>query len=233
MSEDAARRNREAAVSVERKTACAILYFDMQGFTRALDELDRSERAEQNLRAFFEAWGDFRNLLIRPREMAFRYNYYLANRIGDAFVVFSFVERAESWFVFATHYVPAVFDEFRAAVRAFYPDFRSHLKTAIYTTADGVVPYFQTAPIPDEVMGKATIARRDFISSGINVCARIDGLDEADRYVFLCNRPVQERLARAYAESSSLLADFVDLGERELRGLSQPERIFGYRELDS
>lgn len=218
---------RKAPEPIERKTARAVIYLDIQGFTRCLDEMDSADNSEELLAAYFSAWGKFRNLLIRPREVSFKFNYYLANRIGDAFVIFSFVDRAESWFVFTTNYVAGIFEEFRAEVAAVFPEFRTHLKSTIYTTPSGFVPYFQTGPIPDEIMGKATIARRDFISSGINVCARIDALEEADQYTFLCNGPVHERLARAYAESS-IAGGFVDLGERRLRGLKNPERIWGY-----
>ena len=217
-------------VITERKEAHAVIYLDIQGFTRCLDDLDAAENSEELLKAFFEAWGKFRNLLIRPREFSFKFNYYLANRIGDAFVILSFVDRVESWFVFVTHYVAMIFDEFRAEVSAFYPELTTHLKTTIYTTPSGVVPYFQTAPIPPEVMGQQTIARRDFIASGINTCARIDALDEADDFTFLCNGPVFDRMARAYAESS-IPDEFEDLGRRTLRGLKAPERVYGFRRL--
>ncbi len=211
----------------ERKEASAIIYLDIGGFTRSLDDLDSAENAEELLKLYFESWGKFRNLLIRPREVAFKYRYYLANRIGDAFVIFSFVDRAENWFVFVTRYVVKIFDEFCAEVSAFYPELSNHLKVTIYSRPDGVVPYFQTNPIPDDTIGQQTIARRDFISSSINICARIDALDEADEFTFLCNRPVYDRLALAYADTP-IAAGFVDLGERQLRGLKKTEQIFGY-----
>lgn len=215
-------------VDVERKEAHAILYLDIQGFTRCLDELDAAPGAEESLKAFFAAWGKFRDLLIRPREITFKHKYYLANRIGDAFVIFSFVDRPESWFVFATHYIARIFAEFRAEVSAFYPEFTTHLKTTIYTTPNGRVPYFQTAPIDMGILGQQTIARRDFIAPGINTCARIDALGAADEFDFLCNGPVYDRMARAYAESR-IATEFHDLGEHVLRGLKTPERIYGYR----
>ncbi len=212
----------------EKLEASALIYLDIRGFTRCLDDLESSEDADALLTGYFNAWGTFRNLLIRPRELTFRRDYYLANRIGDAFVVFAFVDRPSSWFVFVTDYLQKIFDEFQERVRSFYPSLDTHLKIVIYSAADGVVPYYQTNPIPDDILGKQTIARRDFISSGINICSRIDGLDESDHFQFLCNRPVYERLSAEYAAFPAG-ERFVDLGPRQLRGVRRTEHIFGYR----
>jgi hypothetical protein len=95
------------------------------------------------------------------------------------------------------------------------PGLAPHLKVSMYTTPEKRVAYYETDVISDEVMGHMTISRRDFFSTAINRCARMDAFPAADTSELVCNQAIRNLLVR---EASVSPREFRSLGLKALRG---------------
>lgn len=207
-----------------------MLYADVCGFTALLDHLESEPDGPARMIRYLAAWEPLRDTLVRDPQGQWS-RFYLANRAGDAFVVLVFERDARRWFAYVTEFLARHFATFVGEVRQLHPGARSHLKVSIYSNAARRVPYFETGVMSDEVARGYTIARRDFLCTAMNKCARMDAMPEADEAVFLCNAEAFVHLTASGREGGSLdPASFDDLGERELRGFRTPERIYGYRQ---
>jgi class 3 adenylate cyclase len=211
---------RARADAPRRRTARAVLYADIRGFTSTLDRLESAPDGAERMTEYLAAWQRFRDALVRDTEFN---RFYLANRVGDAFVLLVFERDARRWYAFVREHLSGRFEDFAAAVRALDPSADPHLKVSLYSNADKKVVYYETAVMSDELVGGYSIARRDFLCTAINKCARLDALPEADTSELLCN---EGAFAWLSGEGAVEAGRFTDLGERELRGFRERERVY-------
>ena len=202
-----------------RKThpASAMLYADIKGFTSMMSRLEalRPDIRARRMRRFVKAWGEFRDALIRPKPKRKFSGFYLANRVGDAFIVLVFPTDPKIWLEYVRGYLPAKFGKLAKVMQKIDPGLAPHLKVSMYTTPEKRVAYYETDVISDEVMGHMTISRRDFFSTAINRCARMDAFPAADTSELVCNQAIRNFLVR---EGSISPREFRSLGLKALRG---------------
>jgi class 3 adenylate cyclase len=214
--------------TVRRRHAAAVLYADICGFTALLDHLESEPDGAVRMGEYLAAWERLRDALVRDPDGHWT-RFYLANRAGDAFVVLVFERDARRWFGYVAEYLGRHFAEFAATVRRLHPEAAPHLKVSLYTNEARKVPYFETGVMRDEVAGGYTIARRDFLCTAMNKCARLDAMPEADRALFLCNAGAYAHLVAGGEDGGGLEPGrFADLGMRELRGFRTPERLYAF-----
>jgi hypothetical protein len=212
-----------------RKThpASAMLYADIKGFTSMMSRLEAlsPDVRARRMRRFVKAWGEFRDALIRPKPKRKFSGFYLANRVGDAFIVLVFPADPKVWLEYVRGYLPDKFGKLARVMERIHPGLTPHLKVSMYTTPEKRVAYYETDVISDEVMGHMTISRRDFFSTAINRCARMDAFPAADTSALICNQGVRDFLVKEAAVSPR---EFRNLGLKTLRGIeSEPkERHF-------
>lgn len=203
-----------------------MIYADIRGFTATLDRLETDAESTEKMKGYLAAWQHMRDALVRHPTGATK-GFYLANRVGDAFVILVFTHDAKRWHEYITTFLAERFQEFSAAVRLLDARSDPHLKISLYTGENKKVVYFETAVMKDDLVRGFTIARRDFLCTAINKCARMDALEEADRATYLCNGAAQRYLLSTEEGGGGLSAEhFVHLGEREFRGFREREAVF-------
>ena len=209
-----------------RKThpASAMLYADIKGFTAMMSRLEalRPEVRARRMRRFVKAWGEFRDALIRPRPKRKFSGFYLANRVGDAFIVLVFPADPKTWLEYLRGYLPTKFGKLAKVMQGIDPGLTPHLKVSMYTTPEKRVAYCETDVTSDEIMGHMTISRRDFFSTASNRCARMDAFPAADTSALVCNQAIRDFLVKEAAVSPR---EFRSLGLKTLRGFeSEPKQ---------
>jgi len=197
-----------------------MIYLDIRGSTALMDAMT----SDAELLHLARCWQVLRDRLLQPR--AGGGSVYLANRIGDACLLFCFAMGPRDLFRYLTVELQLLFQEFCDALGEL-PGAAPRLSPADLklSVVGGGCDYYETERVPDGLLGHRSCARRDFLGPSINKLARLDALPEAEEYVFLCNAAVRDELAATPEVDASLL---VDLGLRELRGFKEPERVFGY-----
>ncbi|MDP3273817.1 MAG: hypothetical protein Q8Q09_01390 [Deltaproteobacteria bacterium] len=213
----------------KQRTATAVLYADIRGFTATLDRIESETLATDKMKHYLLAWQAMRDSLVRDRTGATK-GFYLANRVGDAFVILVFEKDPLRWHSYIVGYLRERFAEFAEQVRALDPLADPHLKVSLYSTVDKRVPYYETGVMSDELVRGLTIARRDFLCTAINKCARMDAMPEADTSVLLCNEAVFRWLVLDRPDGGALARErFDDLGEQEFRGFRKRERVYALK----
>lgn len=211
-----------------RREATAVIYADIRGFTATLDRLETDAESTEKMKGYLAAWTQMRDALVRHPSGATK-GFYLANRVGDAFVILVFTHDAKRWHEYITIFLAERFQEFSSAVRKLDAHSDPHLKISLYTGEKKKVVYYETAVMKDDLVRGFTIARRDFLCTAINKCARMDSLEAADRATYLCNGAAQRFLVSTEEGGGGLSsARFEHLGEREFRGFREPEVVFAY-----
>ncbi len=209
-----------------RREATAVIYADIRGFTATLDRLETDAESTVKMKGYLAAWQQLRDALVRHPSGATK-GFYLANRVGDAFVILVFTHDAKRWHEYITAFLVERFQEFSTSVKLLDAQSDPHLKVSLYTGENKKVVYYETAVMKDELVRGFTIARRDFLCTAINKCARMDALEEADLSRYLCNGAAQ-RFLLSEAEGGGALnaAMFRSLGPRSFRGFREPEEVF-------
>jgi class 3 adenylate cyclase len=211
-----------------RKTqrAHAIIYADIKGFTSALASIESrpDESRRRAMSKFVTAWAAFRDALVRPTPSDPFARFYLANRVGDAFIILVFTQNASVWMRYVTEHLHGHFESVRKVMKQLDPDSDPRLKVSAYTDADQRVRYYETEVMAPQVIGNMTIARRDFFCTAINKCARMDTMPEADHSLLLCNKHVRDFLVDACP--SLEITAFRPLGTRPLHGFADAEAIY-------
>lgn len=205
-----------------RREATAVLYADIRGFTATLDRIESEEDSTEKMKGYLAAWQLLRDALVRDEAGATK-GFYLANRVGDAFVILVFEKDPRRWYHYVTNYLSERFAAFADAVRRIDPQSDPHLKVSLYSTPSKKVAYYETGVMNESIVRGFSIARRDFLCTAINKCARMDALPEADTSVLLCNKGAHDWLA---SEGDIDASRFVDLGLIELRGFREKEHVF-------
>jgi class 3 adenylate cyclase len=206
----------------KRREATAVLYADIRGFTATLDRIESEADGAEKMKGYLAAWQVLRDALVRDDAGATK-GFYLANRVGDAFVILVFEKNPARWYHFVTHYLAERFDAFATEVRRIDPASDPHLKVSLYSTPSKKVVYYETGVMDESLVRGFSIARRDFLCTAINKCARMDALPEADTSVLLCNGGAHDWLV---SEGGIERARFRDLGMIELRGFREREQVF-------
>ncbi|MBL8679745.1 MAG: hypothetical protein JNK05_11295 [Myxococcales bacterium] len=206
----------------KRREATAVLYADIRGFTATLDRIESEADGPEKMKGYLAAWQLLRDALVRD-ESGETKGFYLANRVGDAFVILVFEKDPKRWYRYVTNYLADRFDEFATEVRRIDPESNPHLKISLYSTTSKKVPYYETGVMNESLVRGFSIARRDFLCTAINKCARMDALAEADTSVLLCNGGAHGWLV---ADGGIDEGRFRDLGMIELRGFREKERVF-------
>jgi class 3 adenylate cyclase len=206
----------------KRREATGVLYADIRGFTATLDRIESEPDSTEKMKGYLAAWQLLRDALVRDEAGATK-GFYLANRVGDAFVILVFEKDPKRWYHYVTHYLAERFGAFADEVRRIDPASDPHLKVSLYSTPSKKVAYYETGVMNDALVRGFSIARRDFLCTAINKCARMDALAEADTSVLLCNEGAYGWLS---SEGEIEAERFVDLGLIELRGFRERERVF-------
>ncbi|MBW2736341.1 MAG: hypothetical protein JRH20_28475 [Deltaproteobacteria bacterium] len=206
-------------IDCSKRVADAMIYFDIKGFTRYID----SFQTDEHYLHLAACWQDLRDELLCANSPHGR-GIYVANRIGDACLLFCFDVPSAQLLCYVTGDLQRLFERFLAHLAegpAGGPTPR-HVKLSII---GGGCPYYQTGRVPREIVGDHSWSLLDFFSPTINKLARIDALPEADDFVFLCNAWLRDELVGGGLAKAST---FIDLGLRPLKGFSAAEWIFGY-----
>jgi class 3 adenylate cyclase len=206
----------------KRREATAVLYADIRGFTATLDRIESEPDGTDKMKGYLAAWQLLRDALVRDEAGATK-GFYLANRVGDAFVLLVFEKDPRRWHEYVTGYLGQRFAAFADEVRKIDPASDPHLKVSLYSTPTKRVTYYETGVMNEALVRGFSIARRDFLCTAINKCARMDALEQADTSVLLCNEGAFQWLSSEGALDPSR---FDDLGMRELRGFRERERVF-------
>jgi class 3 adenylate cyclase len=206
----------------KRREATAVLYADIRGFTATLDRIESEADSTEKMKGYLAAWQLLRDALVRDEAGATK-GFYLANRVGDAFVILVFEKAPKRWYHYVTNYLAERFGAFANEVRRIDPASDPHLKVSLYSTPTKKVVYYETGVMNDALVRGFSIARRDFLCTAINKCARMDALSAADTSVLLCNEGAFGWLVSGGEVERER---FADLGMIELRGFREKERVF-------
>jgi len=135
--------------------------------------------------------------------------------------VLVFTADPKIWLEYLRDYLPAKFSKLGKVMQGIDPGIEPHLKVSMYTTPNKLVAYDETDVVSDEVMGHMTISRRDFFSTAINRCARMDAFSAADTSALVCNQAIRDFLVQEAAVSPRA---FRSLGPKTLRGFESERK---------